>query len=159
MPKVVEVEMVSHLEEVKQAAEIDILAWLAAIGEDAAETAAEKAPVDTGALKNSISYATPVEHGRGTSTPHATPEKNSVYIGTNIKNAQGKNYAIYHEFGTGIYASEGAGRQTPWAFKGKDGKWHYTKGVPAKHFLKFGAVAHKNEYKKALEMYLKGQTE
>ena len=146
-----------HKEEVLQAAELDILAWLEAIGEDASETAAEFAPVDTGRLKNSISWATPVNSGGGTSIPQATPQKNSVYIGTNVKNEQGKNYAIYHEFGTGKYASDGSGRQTPWAFKDSKGKWHYTKGVPAKHFLKFGVTAHKNEYKKALEMFLKGE--
>ena len=145
-----EVTFKSHLDEVKQAAEIDILAWLAAIGEDASEVAAEKAPVDTGALKNSISYATPVEWGHGTSIPQATPEKNTVYIGTNI------DYAKWHEFGTGKYNANG--RKTPWAFKDKKtGEWHYTHGVPAKHFIKFGATAHKNEYKKALEMYLKGE--
>lgn len=149
-----DVTIKSNLEEVKNAAEIDILAWLQAIGEDAAETAASKAPVDTSRLKNSISWATPVMSGGG-STPLATPEKNSVYIGTNVKNEQGKNYAIYHEFGTGKY-TEG-GRQTPWAYKDKDGNWHYTHGVPAKHFLKFGITAHKSEYKKALEMFLKGE--
>lgn len=133
----------SHIDEVKNAAEIDILAWLDAIGEDAAETAASKAPVDTGRLKNSISHA-------------VAPDEHTVYIGTNVKNEEGKNYAIYHEFGTGVYAADGAGRQTPWAFKDKDGHWHYTKGVPAKHFLKFGVTAHKSAYKKALEQYLKG---
>ena len=150
-----DVTIKSNLEEVKNAAAIDILAWLEAIGEDAAETAAEKAPVDTGRLKNSISWATPVNYGGGSSVPQATPEKNSVYIGTNVRNEEGKNYAIYHEFGTGKYAV--GGRQTPWAFKDKNGQWHYTHGVPAKHFLKFGVTAHKSSYKKALEMFLKGQ--
>ena len=61
------------------------MAWLQAIGEDAAETAAQKAPVDTGRLKNSISWATPALYGGGDSIPQATPEKNSVYIGTNVR--------------------------------------------------------------------------
>ena len=144
MPKVVDVTIESHIQEVKEAAKIDILAWLDAIGEDAAETAAQVAPVDTGELKNSISHA-------------VDDEENTVYIGTNVKNEQGVNYAIYHEFGTGIYAESG-GRQTPWAFKDREGKWHYTRGVPAKHFLKFGATAHQKEYKQALEMFLRGES-
>ena len=143
MAKVTEVKFKSNKDEILQAAKIDILAWLDGIGEDAAETAAEKAPVDTGRLKNSISHA-------------VLPDSYEVHIGTNVKNEQGKNYAIYHEFGTGKYASEGAGRQTPWAFKDREGKWHYTEGVPAKHFLKFGVTAHKNAYKEALKQALKG---
>lgn len=150
MAKVTEVKIKSNKKEVLEAAEIDILAWLAAVGEDASDVAASKAPVDTGELKNSISYATPVEWGHGSSIPQAIPESGTVYIGTNV------DYGIWHEFGTGKYNP--SGRKTPWAFKDKKtGEWHYTAGVPAKHFIKFGMTAHKNEYKKALEMHLKGQ--
>ncbi len=135
----------SHIDEVKNAAEIDILAWLDAMGEDAAETAAGKAPVDTGRLKNSIGHA-------------VVADEHTVYIGTNVKNEEGKNYAIYHEFGTGVYAEQSNAKKIPWAYKDKKtGEWRYTKGVPAKHFLKFGVTAHKSAYKKALEQYLKGQ--
>jgi len=138
MPKVIDVTIESHIQEVKEAAKIDILAWLDAIGEDAAETAAQVAPVDTGELKNSISHA-------------VDDSDNTVYIGTNVP------YAKWHEFGTGIYAESG-GRQTPWKFQDREGKWHYTRGVPAKHFLKFGATAHQKEYKQALEMFLRGES-
>lgn len=89
-----DVQFKSHTADVKKAAETQIMAWLEAIGEDAAHTAAEKAPVDTGRLKNSISWATNVSFGGGSSTPLATPEKNSIYIGTNVP------YAVYQELGT-----------------------------------------------------------
>jgi len=122
--------------------------WLQAIGEDAASTAANKVPVNTGRLKNSINWAIKGDYGSGGDTPSAEPEDKSVYIGTNV------NYAIYHEFGTGIYAEEG-GRTTPWMFKDEDGVWHWTHGVPARHFLQFGATAHQASYKEMLESALK----
>lgn len=54
---------------------------LEAIGLDAASTAAQFAPVDTGRLKNSISY-------------QVVDSEYAVYIGTNVE------YAPYQEFGT-----------------------------------------------------------
>ncbi len=127
--QVSDIEFKSYKAEIAKIAESDILAWLAAIGEDASHTAAEKAPVDTGRLKNSISWATQQAHGGGTSVPNNTPEKNSVYIGTNVKNEKGVNYAIYQELGTSRIAG--------------------------KHFLQFGATAHANEYGKLLENLMK----
>ena len=93
MASVVEVKFSSKKDDVTKIAHDDILAWLAAVGEDAAHTAAEKAPVDTGRLKNSISWATQQAHGSG-DAPHGMPEKNTVYIGSNVP------YAPYQEFGT-----------------------------------------------------------
>ena len=133
--QVTDVTFNSYKQKVADAAEAQILAWLEAIGQDAAATAAGKAPVDTGELKNSISHA-------------VVASENAVYIGTNV------DYAKWHEFGTGIYAEDG-GRQTPWAYKDREGVWHYTHGVPAKHFLQFGASAHADEYGRLLERMLK----
>lgn len=79
--QVSDVEFHSHRGEIAQAEKAVILAWLDAIGQDAAHTAAEKAPVDTGRLKNSISNAT-------------VPSEQAAYIGTNVP------YAIYQELGT-----------------------------------------------------------
>lgn len=81
MAQVISVEMTSHAEEVKAEAKAKIAAWLEAIGEDAAQTAANFAPVDTGRLKNSISSA-------------VDTEEQVAYIGTNVE------YAPYQEFGT-----------------------------------------------------------
>lgn len=157
MASVVEIKFSSKKDDVTKIAHDDIMEWLAAVGEDAAHTAAEKAPVGTpestgiphyigGTLKNSISWATQRAQG-GNSTPKGRPERQTVYIGTNIE------YAKWHEFGTGKYNPEG--RKTPWAYKDKDGKWHYTHGVPAKHFIQFGTVAHANEYGRLLEQIMK----
>lgn len=132
----VSVKMINNKQEVTEAMKQKVEAWLDAIGQDAASTAANKAPVDTGALKNSISHA-------------VDEEEKKVYIGTNIE------YAIWHELGTGKYASEGGGRQGGWNYQDSEGNWHHTEGVPAKHFLQFGATAHQAEYKAMLEKALK----
>lgn len=138
MAKVIEVKVTDNKAEVEAAAKEQIVAWLTAIGEDAASTAAERVPVKTGRLKGSISSA-------------VVADENAVYIGTNL------DYAIYHEFGTGEYASAGSNaKKIPWAFQDDKGQWHMTSGVPARHFLQFGATAHKDEYKGLLEQYLKG---
>ena len=62
--------------------------------------------VDTGRLKGSITYATEKNHssGQAPSTPsdyaiHATPEKGTVYVGTNVEYA--------------AYVHEGTQRMTP----------------------------------------------
>ncbi len=81
MAKVVEVKIEDNSEEVLEAMNEQVLAWLEAIGEDAAGTAADKAPVDTGRLKGSISSA-------------VVESEKAVYIGTNVE------YAPYQEFGT-----------------------------------------------------------
>lgn len=75
------VKIDSHIEEVTAELESKVSAWLEAIGLDAASTAADKAPVDTGRLKNSISHA-------------VVDQEKAVYIGTNVE------YAPYQEFGT-----------------------------------------------------------
>ena len=81
MAKVVDIKIEDHSEEVLDAMNEQVIAWLEAIGEDAAGTAADKAPVDTGRLKGSISSA-------------VVESEKAVYIGTNVE------YAPYQEFGT-----------------------------------------------------------
>ena len=64
-----------------------------------AEAYAKKlCPVDTGALRNSISHT--VDEGEP-----------AAYVGTNSE------YAPYVELGTGIYAEGGGGRPTPWVYQ------------------------------------------
>ena len=87
MAQVAEVKFSSHKEEVLQATNETVYAWLKAIGEDAAHTAANKAPVDTGRLKNSISSIVDMDN-------------KVVYIGTNVRNEKGHCYALDQEFGT-----------------------------------------------------------
>jgi len=81
MAHVTGVTIDSHVGEITGEVQAKINAWLEAIGQDAASTAANQAPVDTGRLKNSISHA-------------VVEEEKTVYIGTNVE------YAPYQEFGT-----------------------------------------------------------
>ena len=81
MAEVTKVTFKSKKVEVTEAKNDAIIAWLEAIGNDAAQTSANKAPVDTGRLKNSIEKIVNVSD-------------QVVYIGTNVE------YAIYQEFGT-----------------------------------------------------------
>ncbi|WP_166083104.1 HK97-gp10 family putative phage morphogenesis protein [Erysipelothrix anatis] len=46
------------------------------------------------------------------------------------------DYAIYNEFGTGEFAENGSGRKGGWSYKTPDGKWHHTKGMKPKPFLR-----------------------
>ena len=91
--------------------------------------------VDTSAMRNSVNHS-------------VAADEEVVYVGTNIE------YAIYHEYGTGIHAEGGRGRQTPWTYKDKKGQWHRTKGMKAIHFLRNAVQDHIDEYKRIAEKYL-----
>ena len=93
--------------------------------------------VDTGAMRNSISHMV---------------EENTCYVGTNIE------YAIYHEYGTGIYTDGGGGRQTPWFYVDAKGEGHFTHGMKPIHFLKDALGDHLDEYRSIIEQILKEQT-
>ena len=63
--------------------------------------AKNKVPVDTGALRRSINTKIYDTYG---------------VVGTNLE------YAPYVEFGTGLFASNGDGRKTPWSYQSADGE-------------------------------------
>lgn len=73
------------------------------------------APHDTGALQRSIDF-------------EVSPEGTEGVIFSNLE------YAPYVEVGTGIYATKGGGRDTPWSYKSAHG-WHTTKGMRAQPFM------------------------
>lgn len=129
------VKIESHKKEFTDEMLDKVGSWLEAVGMDAASTAAKNVPVNTGRLKNSISHA-------------VVKSEKTVYIGTNVE------YAAYHEFGTGKYAEDGAGRKEPWAFQDEQGNWHRTSGVPARHFLQAGVTAHQHDYEQMLKNLL-----
>lgn len=81
MPQIKGVRIESHIDAFTYESKEKINNWLAAIAQDAASTAASKAPYDTGALRNSIGSA-------------VDTSSQTAYIGTNIE------YAIYQELGT-----------------------------------------------------------
>lgn len=121
-------EVLKALEEKKKAA-------LTGIGIQAEGFAKRLTPVDTGRLRNSITHAV-----RG----------DDVYIGTNVQ-----PYAAYVELGTGIYASDGKGRQSPWGYYDRNGKYHVTRGMKPHHMLKKAASEHTEEYKRIIEAIMK----
>lgn len=134
----IDVKMEDHKKEILEAMKDQLHTALDAIGQDAASTAANIIDavdlVDTGNLKGSISHAV---------------DGNTVYVGTNV------SYAVYHELGTGIHAEQG-GRQTPWRYQDREGNWHTTQGVPARHFLKGGVEQHASEYAQIIKDALSG---
>lgn len=100
-------------------------------------------PVDTGNLRNSITYMIDEQE------PAAIIGSNNSYAGSN------NSYAAYVELGTGIYAEGGGGRPTPWVYQDAKGNWHYTRGNKAQPFLKPAAADHAGQYRDILESELK----
>lgn len=86
--------------------------------------------VDTGTMMNSISHMI---------------KDDAAFIGSNLE------YTVYHELGTGQFASDGQGRKDPWLYVDEEGKGHITSGVKPLHMLKKAASEHTDEYKKLLK--------
>lgn len=68
-----------------------------------------------------------------------------AYMGTNV------DYAPYVEYGTGVYAEDGQGRKTPWAFKGDDGEWHFTVGIRPQPHLRPAIADNRDRIRKMME--------
>ena len=118
-----------------------VLAVLEAIGlhlEGEAKDELENDPrrIDTGNLRNSITHA-------------VDENEKAVFVGTNVE------YGIYVHEGTGIYAVNGNGRQDPWGYMGKDGKWQITHGMKPNRFLKNAVQRNEDQIKKYVETELK----
>ena len=75
-------------------------------------------PVDSGQLRSSITHS-------------VDTSKNEIVgiVGTNIE------YAPYVEYGTGIWAVNGDGRQERWSYQDAEGNWHSTIGQHPQPFL------------------------
>ena len=144
----IEVEK-NNIPEVLDACAAQIELALQAIGSEAVGYSEKLCPVDTGNLRNSITWATEKASGGGESEVLANPEAGTVYIGSNVE------YAPYVEFGTGKFASNGQGRQTPWLFQDSKGEWHITHGMKPHHFLRDALAKHGDHYKAILEAALK----
>lgn len=94
---------------------------------------------DTGALLRSI-LPTDVKHDGN---------KHYVQVGSNIE------YAPYIEFGSGIYAENGDGRQDPWKIhlrhpveiNGKMTEWVTISGIKPSPFLRPALLQYEQEYK------------
>jgi HK97 gp10 family phage protein len=79
--------------------------------------AKSKAPVQTGALRSSISHKVSQGSMEGV-------------VGSTIE------YAPYVEVGTGIYSTQGGGRQGGWRYVDASGEGHFTMGSRPQPFLK-----------------------
>ena len=80
-------------------------------------SAKSNAPVKTGNLRNSITHKVSLASLEGT-------------VGTAVE------YAPYVEIGTGIYSSQGGGRQGGWFYVDAEGNGHHTMGSRPQPFLK-----------------------
>lgn len=104
--------------------------------------------------------STGVHHYKGGSLKNSITHKvvgNTVFVGTNIKSRAGFPYGIAVELGTGIYATDGSGRKSPWAWQDENGDWHMTKGRKPTHFLRNAITKHRKEYINAIRNKLKGK--
>ena len=81
--------------------------------------AKQKAPKDTGALRQSI--ASKVEH------------ENDNIVGIVFTPLE---YAPYIEFGTGLFAEDGGRMNVPWNYQDDEGNWHSTSGQKPQPFLR-----------------------
>lgn len=80
-------------------------------------------------IENQAKFNCPVGEGALRRSITSEVENNELHVGTNME------YAPYVEYGTGIFASDGNGRQTPWSYQSADGEWHTTQGQQAQPFL------------------------
>ena len=118
-----------YSEEVLEAFEAASLRALERCGLQAEGYAKDLCPVDTGALRNSISHK--VDSGEP-----------AAYIGTN------QEYAPYIEFGTGQYSTTGGGTpKSHWVYIGDDGKYHIGKPMKPQPYLKPAIANHVGTYR------------
>ena len=73
----------------------------------------------------------------------------AVYIGTDSE------YAAYVELGTGEHYPDG--RPTPWKYQDANGNWHWTKGNPARPYLKPAVADNDQTYRTIIEDELHGR--
>lgn len=111
-----------------------ILRALYRCGSEGSGFAIDLCAVDTGNLRNSITYV--VDEADLT-----------VYIGTNSE------YGPYVELGTGKYYP--GGRPTPWVYQDANGDWHMTYGQRAQPYLKPAVANHAQTYRNIIEDELK----
>ncbi len=76
----------------------------------------QKAPKDSGILESAIQVV-------DESTDTEVIVKAGVFAGDSVK------YAVYQEYGTGLYAENGQGRQTPWLWEVRSEKWAAIFGI------------------------------
>ena len=81
--------------------------------------AKKAAPKDTGALRRSI-----------TSKVENTGSEIQGVVFTPLE------YAVYCEYGTGLFAEEGGRTDVPWNYQDDKGEWHSTSGMRPQPFMR-----------------------
>ena len=90
--------------------------------------------VDTGNLRGKITFDVDALQG-------------IVTIGTNVE------YAPYVEFGTGLWAEDGGGRQDGWQYMDAEGNWHFTYGQPPMPFIRPAVEFNREKVKTIFERH------
>lgn len=126
-------------DEIKKELEGAVEKALTAMGEAGASFAkanlTESGAVDTGALRNSVTYEV---------------MDDEVQIGTNSE------YAPFIEFGTGYLSSEGGGtNKDSWVYMDAFGEFHRAFPQPPRPFIKPAVADHTQEYAKIIENLMK----
>lgn len=133
-------EYTSHATEIKHALDNAINKWLFAVKELGESQIRPLIPVQKapggGELKTSFGG-------------QINSEKSEVILGVK------EQYAVYVEFGTGIYAENGNGRKTPWIYKNeKTGHVVRTNGQMPRKFMRTGFRIMKPQAKALLQKYI-----
>lgn len=126
--------------------------------------------IDTGRLRNSLTYVTSAHAGE--SIRYKTNKEGTVLVDRPVTvtiNDEDKviagsavQYAVYHEYGTGIYASQPGGRRKAWKYYIRDratGEYKavWTRGLKPIHFLKRGVERYQKQAKALLARYMLGK--
>lgn len=101
-------------------------AFLEEVGGELEAQTKRNTKVDTGKTKGSWEHV-------------VDEQKMEVQVGSRYKNA------LWEEFGTGIYALNGDGRQTKWVYRTPDGKYHTTVGKKPRRALYNAYNSKKNQ--------------
>lgn len=167
--------VIDHTAEVLSELDRRIYTALEACGINAVSHA--QVNIDRGVPRHGGSwYRSRGEHGLKGTISHLTKlNEKTVYVGTNA------DHAIYNEYGTGKYASNGNGRKGWWVYvpnsnvrgKGRNKTYtkqqafnickllrakgldaHATEGMEPLHFLKNAVADHKEEYHELLKQFI-----
>lgn len=144
----IEINLTDNSGEVLKELESSVERALERIGMKAETYAAALTPVGTPESTNVEGY-----HGgrlRQSITHTVLPWKSvdggrSVIIGSNLF------YAPYVELGTGIYATDGNGRKSPWVWIDQNNKGHWTHGIEPQHMIKNAIEQHVDEYRDVIK--------
>lgn len=152
MPNDFEITMTDNTGLIMQHLNQNVMNCLEEIGQRAEDYAKMKCPRGTPETTNIQGYHT---QGLKESITHKVVEsEKAVYIGTNKKSKDGHPYPVYVELGTGIYATDGKGRRSPWVWVDENGKPHRTHGMQPKHMIRDSLADHISEYKRVIQRYM-----